>query len=266
MFFNLNDKNRILKFYNLNGYAVIKDFYNKELISNTKKYILKDIKKVEKEFTYYEKINNKRRLRRVEKICNHSKYVQKVINSKRIKDLLFFLTKKKNILFKDKLNFKYPGGKGYLPHIDGHFYWKDKNNIIQKGWGKYSNSFTNIVIPLETSDVKNGCLFVSKKKNIKKLGNTWKKITDKLIKNSPNIKKKDLKKFDFNPAILNPGNILIFDWHCAHKSLNNNSKLSRMIFYATYCSKIANNKNVRFKYYYDKKFSLNDNLIKSLQF
>jgi hypothetical protein len=48
MYFNLNDKNRILKFYNQNGYAVIKDFYSKELISNTKKYILKDIKKVEK--------------------------------------------------------------------------------------------------------------------------------------------------------------------------------------------------------------------------
>ena len=75
-----------------------------------------------------------------------------------------------------------------------------------------------------------------------------------------------LKKFKFFPAVLDAGDILIFDWHCAHKSSDNNSKKSRMIFYATYCSQHKNIKNVRKKYYTDKEFSKNNSLIKSLQF
>ena len=35
-------------------------------------------------------------------------------------------------LFKDKLNFKYPGGEGFLPHVDGHFYWIDNQKKIKK--------------------------------------------------------------------------------------------------------------------------------------
>ena len=164
------------------------------------------------------------------------------------------------------MNFKYPGGKGYKPHIDGHFYWKDKFNKTQRGWSIYSNYFTNVVIPLEKSDKKNGCLYLASKKDVKKLGNNWKKITSKLDKFTPNIKKRFLNKFSFSPAILDSGDILLFDWHCAHKSAKNSSKRSRMIFYATYCSKFKKLKDVRKKYYFDKMYSKNDSLIKSLQF
>ena len=87
------------------------------------------------------------------------------------------ITNNKNKLFKDKLNFKYPGGMGYLPHIDGHFYWRDNKNVRRAGWKVYSNSFINFVMALEKSNISNGCLYVSNKNNIKKLGNNWKDIT-----------------------------------------------------------------------------------------
>ena len=64
------------------------------------------------------------------------------------------MNKQNNILFKDKLNFKYPGGAGFSPHIDGHFLWLDENNRYQKGWKKYSKDFINIVVPLENSSKK----------------------------------------------------------------------------------------------------------------
>ena len=56
---------------------------------------------------------------------------QKIILSKKIFNLLKILNKRNNVLFKDKLNFKYPV-VGFLPHIDGHFIWQDENNKYQK--------------------------------------------------------------------------------------------------------------------------------------
>ena len=109
-------------------------------------------------------------------------------------------------------------------------------------------------------------MYVSNKNNTKILGNKWKKITDNLIKNTPNIKKKHLNKFKFKPAILDQGDILFFDWKCAHKSKKNYSNKSRMIFYATFCSKEKKIKNIRSKYYLDKLHSKNSIKFKSLQF
>ena len=45
------------------------------------------------------------------------------------------------MLFKDKLNCKFPNSMGFLPHLDGHFYWKDKNNltVVQNCLGRGVN-------------------------------------------------------------------------------------------------------------------------------
>ena len=46
---------------------------------------------------------------------------------------------------------------------------------------KYANDFINLVIPLEKSDKKNGCLYLAQKKNIKNLGNSFLKVTKKCV-------------------------------------------------------------------------------------
>ena len=211
--------------YNLQGFVVIKNFFKSSDIKRLKKNVLKKVKKINSKNIYSEKISkNKIRLRRVEKVTENIKEVKKLLYSKKIKFLLKYITNKNNILFKDKLNFKYPGGQGFRPHIDGHFYWKDSKDNKREGWSEYSNTFTNLVIPLEDSDKKNGCLYLSKKNDIKKLGKNWKQITSKMDLFSPNIKKQYLNKFKFFPALMKTGDLLVFDWHCAHKSSKNNSK------------------------------------------
>ena len=190
MYFELKKKYEIKKYYNSYGYVIIKNFFKKKNINTIKKKIVHNIRKKKNKFFYYEKISkNKKKLRRIEKITDYSKEAKKIIYSKEILNFINFLNNKKNVIFKDKLNFKYPGGEGYLPHIDGHFYWKKKDSKIQNGWKLYANTFTNFVIPLEKSNIDNGCLYVSNKNNTKILGSNWKKITDNLIKNTPNIKK-----------------------------------------------------------------------------
>ena len=129
----------------------------------------------------------------------------------------------------------------------------------------YSNDFINLVIPLEKCTKKNGSLEISSKANIKKLGNSFDEITKKMKPYTPEIKKKYLKYFDWETIEMNVGDILLFNWKCAHKSKKNSSNTSRMIFYATYYQlNKKNKKNILSKYYLDKKNSINPITKKSL--
>lgn len=251
--------------YKKNGFVIIKNFFDRNEIIKTKKEILNQIKRKKNHFFYYEKIDKKKRLRRIEKVSDYSNFAKRIILSEKIFSDLEKLENSKFVLFKDKLNFKMPGGSGFLPHIDGHFFWDDYKNIRQNGWYKYAKNFINLVIPLEKSNKNNGCIYISNKKNTKKLGKNFDLITKKLVLNTPNIKKNDFNKFSFYPIILDIGDVCFFNWKCAHYSEKNKSKSSRMIFYSTY-SKKNNLINVRKKYYKDKLLSKNNKKNKSLLF
>ena len=127
---------KLIKEYSDKGFFIIKNFFKKNKIIKLKKDILSKIDKKNYYF-YYEKIKNKKKIRRIERVSDEIKSSKKIILSKKIFELLKVLNNKNYVLFKDKLNFKYPDGKGFLPHIDGHFLWLDKNNKYQKGWKKY---------------------------------------------------------------------------------------------------------------------------------
>ena len=246
------------------GFLLIKKFFNKQEIVSIKKEININVNLTKNKNFYFEKYKKKLILRRIEKITNYSQGAKKLLKSKKLLEALELLQQNKIELFKDKLNFKYPGGKGFVPHIDGHFYWKDKTNKIRKGWKVYGKSFINAVIPLEKSNKKNGYIKVAEKKYTEKyLGKNWATITNKLIKWTPNMQSKTIKNFRFKSFTMNVGDVLFFDWKAAHCSENNNSKNSRMIFYATYNNK--EDKPQRTKYYSDKDNSQNSRKFKSLQ-
>ena len=114
---------------------------------------MQQIKKQNKDF-YFEKVNNKNVLRRIERVTDYFSKIKKLAYSKKIFNILN-INNNKNVLFKDKLNFKFANGAGFLPHFDGHFYWyKNNSRKNQKGWKIYSNNFTNVAIHLENSSKK----------------------------------------------------------------------------------------------------------------
>lgn len=252
--------------YTNNGFVIIKNFINKKIMKDIKEEFSN--KKKNNKFFYYEKIKNVKKLRRIERISDFSKKSKNLICSTKILKIIKNLENSKYELLKDKLNFKYPGGQGYLPHIDGHFYWRDKKNKTQKGWKKYGDNLVNLVLPLEKTNKKNGCIYLAKKKDTNKLGKNFAEITRKMVRATPNIKKKDLRFFKFYPIEMDVGDACFFNWKCAHYSKKNNSNNSRMIFYATYYKKkTSSNKNfMREIYYKDKFFSKSGSKNKSLLF
>ena len=51
------------------------------------------------------------------------------------------------VLFKEKINFKMPGGGGFTPHQD-----------IQPGWDTYAPYFISVLIAVDRNTIENGCL------------------------------------------------------------------------------------------------------------
>ena len=237
------------------GYTIIKNFFKKKDI----KHIISQLELKKNKFGrdfHYENINNTKKLRRLEKVSDKLSKVKKIVKSKRLISIINYLSDKKLSLFKDKLNIKYSGGKGYNPHVDGHYYWIDSNGKKSYGWKKYSNYFLNVVIPIDNVKIKNGCLYVAEKNNIKKLGNSYQKIIKSLSKNNYEIPKKINKKIKYNAIEIARGDVLVFYWKCPHFSKKNNSSLIRRQIYITYCS--AENINPRKKYYLDRTRTKSD--------
>lgn len=246
------ESHQILKYKN-KGYLVIKNFFPKEKINSLKKKVLNISNgKNNNNHFHYEKINNKRVIRRIEKIYDQPA-VKKTLNQKKLNAAISKLLGGKSKLFKDKINFKLPGSVGFLPHIDGHFLWKNKKKQTMKGWSYYAKNFLNVVVPLEKSDERNGCLFVADIDYTKKvLGRNWEEIRSNLMPRTPLIRKKLLKKIKFKPIKLKAGDILFFDWKVCHFSKKNLSANSRIIFYLTYAQSKSSKKNIRKNYYLDK--------------
>lgn len=246
------------------GILVIKKFFQKKDINNNKIKILNYISKkdMSNEHLYLEK--GSKIVRRIENVTSQIKYTKKILKSKKLNNVIIQLLGK-NSLFKDKVNFKFPGGKGFEPHIDGHFLWSNKNGKLKKGWKEYSNNFINAVIPLQNSNKNNGCLYLANKQyTAKHLGKSWDEINKKIVKFTPKLKKIYNKKIKYVPYELNTGDVLLFDWKVSHYSKNNNSNVSRIIFYATYAKTNMSERNLKNKYYKDKLSSKNKKFNKSL--
>lgn len=253
--------------YKKNGYVILKNFFQKKKIEKIRIEIIKLSKKKQNNHFYFETLDKSKKkvLRRIERISQNSKLMNNLLSEQRLKIALKKFTGLKSFLFKDKLNFKFPGAGGFDPHIDGHFLWKNQKNINKKGWSVYGKNFINVVIPLEKSTIKNGCIYLAKKEYTKKyLGNSWDAISKKLIKFTPKLQNKFLKKIKFKPMQMNQGDAMFFDWKIVHHSKKNKSKRSRMIFYATYINSKKSKQNVIKRYYLDKLKSKNDLKNKSL--
>ena len=95
MYFKSIEYNKLNAFYNTNGFIVIKNFLDLSQIKNLKIKINKKKKNFEKNFSYFEKkIKKKQKLRRIEKISEQLSDVNKLVNSKKIFNLLKKINKK----------------------------------------------------------------------------------------------------------------------------------------------------------------------------
>ena len=136
------------------------------------------------------------------------------------------------VLFKDKINFKEPGGAGFEPHQDQ-----------QAGWTEFAPMFVTALVTIDPSTLENGCLEMADAPRLGGLiGEEWTPLTPA-----------QMAAFRLVPVPGDPGDVLFFDSYAPHGSAPNMTDAQRRILYLTY--NLASDGDHRRAYYAAKRAS-----------
>jgi len=172
-------------------------------------------------------------LQRIENFCQFSPDMDKLLNTGKLLDMCSDLFNEDSILYKEKVNYKLPGGDGFLPHQD-----------VAAGWWMYDQSVhISVLLSIDESNKTNGALEVVRGKHLDGiLGEPWKEVPQKLV-----------DEYNWEMVYTKPGDLVFFDSFVPHRSAPNRSASRRRILYATYGKKAEG--DYRAKYYEDKRKS-----------
>jgi ectoine hydroxylase-related dioxygenase (phytanoyl-CoA dioxygenase family) len=134
------------------------------------------------------------------------------------------------VLFKDKINFKLPGGDGFKEHQD-----------VQAGWDDYGKLHITAMIAIDETNAENGSVEMipgMHKQGL--LGKMWAPLTDA-----------DTANASYQPVHCQPGDAVFFGSYAPHRSLPNKTDQSRRVLYITFNG--ASDGDKRAQYYADKR-------------
>jgi ectoine hydroxylase-related dioxygenase (phytanoyl-CoA dioxygenase family) len=220
------------------GFLVVPAMYSQEEIdrlSNAIDELVENQREVGKAMNYFEKSllePEKQILSRVEKFVDYQPVLKELVYQDKMLGRVSELFGEPAVLFKEKINFKMPGGGGFAAHQD-----------IQPGWDDYCQFFISVLVTIDDSNEANGCLELSAghhKRGL--LGEKWKPLTDD-----------ELEGVEFVKAPMKPGDVAFFDCFVPHKSEPNLTSKPRRNLYLTYNK--TSEGNHRDKYYADKRLS-----------
>lgn len=115
-------------------------------------------------------------------------------------------------LFKEKVNFKMPGGDGFKAHQDS-----------QAGWDTYTDFFISVLVCIDEATPENGCLEIAGGHHKRGLFKSWEPLTDG-----------DMAGMEFVSCPTKPGDLVFFDCYAPHRSAPNMSDRIRRLYYSTY--------------------------------
>jgi len=144
-----------------------------------------------------------------------------------ISDVLEQLFGEPAVLFKEKINYKHPGGAGFAYHQDATAY-------------RFVDHHISCMVPVDPATVKSGTLYFAP-------GHTM-----GLMPTTPGgrIETAFAETLDWRPIEAMPGDVIFFDSHTPHYSGSNNSDRPRRAMYLTYNA--ASKGDHRDQYYADK--------------
>jgi ectoine hydroxylase-related dioxygenase (phytanoyl-CoA dioxygenase family) len=134
------------------------------------------------------------------------------------------------VLFKDKINFKLPGGDGFKEHQD-----------VQAGWDAFADLHITAMIAIDETNEANGSLeMIAGMHTQGVLGSMWAPLTDE-----------DTHHVKYQAVHCKPGDAVFFDSYAPHRSGPNRTDKARRVLYITYNK--ASQGDSREKYYADKR-------------
>jgi hypothetical protein len=169
----------------------------------------------------------RRVIQRIENFCPFHVGLDDLVRRGSLPDWTAALMGGPVVLFKDKINFKMPGGPGFKAHQDQ-----------QAGWGRYANLFVTALVTIDAATLQNGCLEMAAGRHHEGLiGEEWNPL--------------DESGLALMPIPTMPGDVIFFDSYAPHASKPNFTAQPRRLLYLTY--NLACDGDHREAYYRDKR-------------
>jgi hypothetical protein len=181
---------------------------------------------------YFDPTPRGRLLNRIENFVPYHAGFAALTESRELRGAAAQLLGEPAVLFKDKINFKLPGGGGFEPHQD-----------VQAGWAKYGRLHLTVAVSIDRAGIDNGCLEVARGHHeLERIGREWEPLSAA-----------ELGGIEFVPVESEPGDAVFFDSFVPHRSPPNSSSLPRRLLYVTYGR--AADGDRREQYFADKRAS-----------
>jgi ectoine hydroxylase-related dioxygenase (phytanoyl-CoA dioxygenase family) len=169
-----------------------------------------------KQMAYYEDSLTEpgaRVLSRIERFIEWQPDLADLASDPRITGTVTSLLDERAMLFKDKINFKMPGGGGFTPHQD-----------IQPGWDAYAPYFISVLIAIDRNTHENGCIELAAGHHHRgMIGRRWEPLEGT-----------ELEGVEFVAYPMEPGDVAFFDCFTPHQSKPNLTARPRRNVYLTY--------------------------------
>jgi hypothetical protein len=169
-------------------------------------------------------------LQRIEDFCPQHPPLDQWVRGGRLQAAIERLIGEPAVLFKDKINFKMPGGAGFEPHQDQ-----------AAGWSRYAPIFITAMISVDAATLENGCLEIEAGPRLQNLiGPEWEPLSGDALEHC-----------DLRPTPTRPGDAIFFDSYVPHASKPNLTQATRRVLYLTYNRAVDGDQRAR--YYADKR-------------
>jgi hypothetical protein len=167
---------------------------------------------------------------RIENFVPYHEGFSKLITARRMRLAVSELFGEEAVLFKDKINFKMPGGDGFREHQD-----------VQAGWDEFADLHITAMIAVDETNDANGSLeMIAGMHRQGVLGSMWAPLTDD-----------DTDHVEYTAVHCLPGDAVFFDSYAPHRSHPNRTDQARRVLYITY-NKLSEGDS-RDQYYRDKR-------------
>ena len=218
-----------------NGYLVVPEFFDAASVAQLLQWTtdLAEAPEVSGRHWVYREDTVTRPVRRViqriENFCPHHTGFDSLVRRGALARWTGALMGGPVVLFKDKINFKLPGGDGFKAHQDQ-----------QAGWSSYAPLFMTAMVTLDSATLDNGCLEIAAGGRQEGLiGDPWVPLEERGL----NLK----------PVPTVPGDVIFFDSFVPHASKANLTSSPRRMLYLTY--NLASEGDQRARYFADKHAS-----------
>ncbi len=175
---------------------------------------------------HFEQTDRGPQIARSEDFEAHQAALSTILRSGLIVDVLNDLFGQPPVLFKEKINYKHPGGGGFAPHQNATAY-------------RFVDHHISVMVPLDRATIASGCLWFCDRQ------------PETIVNEYGRIDPTWVASREWVPVEVDRGDLVFFDSYAPHYSETNTTARSRRALYITYNGESDGDFHER--YYIDKR-------------